>query len=463
MACHCDHCGIKVDQYDRHCRICGTLLHRPSTLWRTRRAVLVALGSSEPVAGAKTPSRPSPPVVSSTVKPEKPKAVPVGSTEPPPSAKSSQESKVAVTPETLVVRDRTHKALVLEKTSITNRKDTQSTEGTRAELGRLLTKTVAKLRVALSELETKPQPAPSTMTQTVQVPSTIQANVPAPITKPGTGPVSLTPKFEELKKTEASIQAKTVKTHRRSSSELIGYSLAAVGALSLIISVVFTSTVLAFIGLGLTFWGALLLFIRPRHYIRTDLMDSTALSSLKTIDRVITGLGYNEKGIYIPVGNPEKTIVFVPSHPLMQIPKAEQVENQTFVKNPEGITIVPPGMALANLFEKELGVKFSEWSLEKMTERLPKLLIEDLEMVQDCTIKTEGDRVSFRFVESVFSEFCGLLKGSTKVCGSLGCPMCSAMACVLAQVTHRPVKFDEDKYSIGGGTVESSYVLLSTS
>jgi hypothetical protein len=221
--------------------------------------------------------------------------------------------------------------------------------------------------------------------------------------------------------------------------------------------------VLAFIGLGLTFWGALLLFIRPRHYVRTDLMDSTALSSLKTIDRVITGLGYNEKGIYIPVSNPEKTIVFVPSQPLKQIPTAEQVENQTFVKNPEGITIVPPGMALANLFEKELGVKFSEWSLEKMTERLPKLLIEDLEMVQDCTIKTEGDRVSFRFVESVFSEFCGQLKGSTRVCGSIGCPMCSAMACVLAQVTHRPVRFDEDKYSIDRGTVESSYVLLSAS
>ena len=374
MVYHCDHCGIEVDHDDTHCRICGTLLHRPSTLWRTRRAVLVALGSSEPVAGAKTPSRPSPPVMSSTVKPEKPKAMPVRPTEPPPSAKPSQESKVAVTPETLVIRDSTHKALVLEKTSITNRKTgTKSTEDTAAELGRLLTKTVAKPPVALSELETKPQPAPSTMTQTVQAPSTIQANVPAPITKPGTGPVSLTPKFEELKKTEASIQAKTVKAHRRSSSELIGYSLTGVGGLSLIISVVFTSTVLAFIGLGLTFWGALLLFIRPRHYVRTDLMDSTALSSLKTIDRVITGLGYNEKGIYIPVSNPEKTIVFVPSHPLKQIPKAEQVENQTFVKNPEGITIVPPGMALANLFEKELGVKFSEWSLEKMTERLPKL------------------------------------------------------------------------------------------
>jgi hypothetical protein len=404
--------------------------------------------------------------MSSTVKAEKPKAAPVRSTEPPPSAKSSQESKLVMTPESLLVKDSTHKALVLEKTSITNRKSgTQSTEGTATELGSLLTKALVKPPVSSSELETKPQPTLSTLVVGSPAPllETKRATIPAPIAKPSAGPTSLAPKLEELKKTEASIQAQTVKAHRRSSSALIGYGLTGVGAFSLIVSVVFTSTVLAFIGLGLTFWGALLLFIRPRHYIRTDLMDSTALSSLKTIDRVITGLGYNEKGIYIPVNNPEKAVVFVPSKPLKEIPTAEQIEKQTFVKNPEGIAIVPPGMALANLFEKELGVKFTDWSLEKMTERLPKLLIEDLEMVQDCTITKEGDRVSFKFVESVFSEFCGLLKGSTKVCGSLGCPMCSAMACVLAQVTHRPVKFDEDRYTADGGTVESSYLLLSAS
>jgi hypothetical protein len=381
----------------------------------------------------------------------------------PPRVQARQEGKVSLTPRVAPVRDGTNKTVVLEKASITNRKSgALPILGAPAELGSLLTKAVAKLTVAQSELETKPQPTPSSFSATMPSPAleTMQVTIPSPITKPG--PTTLAPKLEELKKTEASIQAQTSRARHRSSSALIGYGLTGVGGLSLIISVAFTSTVLAFIGLGLTFWGALLLFIRPRHYVRTDLMDSTALSSLRTIDRVITGLGYNEKGIYIPVGNPEKTVVFIPSQPLKQIPKAEQIEKQTFVKNPEGITIVPPGMALANLFEKELGVKFSEWSLEKMTERLPKLLIEDLEMVQDCTIRTEGDRVSFKFVESVFAEFCGQLKGSTKVCGSLGCPMCSAMACVLAQVTHRPVKFDEDKYTVGGGTVESSYLLLTS-
>jgi hypothetical protein len=331
-----------------------------------------------------------------------------------------------------------------------------------AELGSRLTRALSKPPVALSEPKTKAESAPSPIPLSTQSSLEAQARIQAPITKPSMGPASLTPKLEELK-TEVGIQGQTARARHMSSSALIGYGLAGVGGLSLVTSVVLTSTVLAFIGLGLTFWGALLLFIRPRYYVRTDLMDSTALSSLKAIDRVITGLGYSEKGIYISVSNPEKAVVFVPSRPLNEIPKPEQIEKQTFVKNPEGITIVPPGMALANLFERELGVKFTDWSLEKMIERLPKLLIEDLEMVQDCTIRAEGDRVSFKFVESVFSEFCGVLKESTRVCSSLGCPMCSAMACVLAQVTHRPVRFDEDKYTVDGTTVESSYVLLSAS
>jgi hypothetical protein len=402
--------------------------------------------------------------VSSAVKAEKPKAAPLRLPETSDSARFPQEGGLEVTPEVPVVEDAIIKSSVLEKASIRNRKSgTPPTLGAITGLRRLLTKSATKLPVALSEVEAKAQPALSAPIPTKQLPLAVQASLQGPITKPNVGPMGFTPKLEELKKTEARIQAERTRAPRRSPSALIGYGLTGIGALSLVTSIVSASTVLAFIGLGLTFWGALLLFIRPRYYVRTDVMDSTALSSLKTIDRVITGLGYSEKGIYIPVGNPEKTVVFVPSQPLKEIPKPEQIENQTFVKNPEGITIVPPGMALANLFEKELGVKFTDWSLEEMTKRLPKLLIETLEMAQDCTITRDGDRVSFKFVESVFSEFCAKLKGSTKVCSSMGCPMCSAMACVLAQVTHRPVKFDEDRFSIDRGTVDSSYVLLSAS
>jgi len=272
-------------------------------------------------------------------------------------------------------------------------------------------------------------------------------------------PEELIARIQQLEKEKDSLRDQVWKDRKRPSA-LAGYGLAGVGGVSLILSVVFTSTVLAFIGLGLLFWGALLLFIRPRKYVRSDLMDSTAISSLATIDRVMENLGYNQKGIYIPSHNPEKAVVFVPSKPLKRVPKAEEVEKQVFVKDPAGIAMVPPGLALANLFEKELGVPFSKMSLQEVRERLPKLLIDDLEMAQDFEMKIEGNTVEMKLVESVYADFCRKLKGSTKVCSSLGCPLCSALACVIAQSSGKPVEFDRDKYSVDGRTVDTTYHII---
>jgi hypothetical protein len=359
-----------------------------------------------------------------------------------------------------IVAADSHKTFVLEKESMTNRKGpAQSESDSSTKSGNTLTKTTTEPHAAPDILDAKPRLEPVNLTLTRE-PERTRASNSGQIPELKLGPTSLTPKLEALEKTQASVDKQIPKHRHRSSSALIGYGLAGVGGLSLLVSVVFTSTVLAFIGLGLTFWGALLLFIRPRHYVRSDLMDSTALSSLTTIDRMITSLGYTQRGVYIPVDNAEKAVVFIPAKPLKKIPNLDLVGKQTFLKDPEGIALVPPGLALANLFERELKVKFSDWSLQKMMEQLPRLLIEDLEMVQDCTIKIDGDKVDFTFTESVYSEFCSRLRDSTKVCSSLGCPMCSAMACVLAEVTHRPVEFDKDKYTTDGGTVESSYHLL---
>lgn len=262
----------------------------------------------------------------------------------------------------------------------------------------------------------------------------------------------------ELDKDREPLRIEANKGVRRSPG-VAGLVMAGVGTVSLILSLMLTSTVLAFVGLGLAFWGALLLFIRPRGYVRSDLMDSAALSSLRSIDRVITELGHKEKGIYIPARDPKKTVVFIPSGPLDRIPRPEEIENQTFVNDPKGIALVPPGLALANLAEREIG-DLSKWRLENLNDPLRKVLVDDLEMVQDFEMQVNGNNVRFRFVEPVYSGFCRKLKGSTAVCSSLGCPFCSAMACLVAQVSGRPVEFDRDNCSVDGRTVESAYHIL---
>jgi len=256
------------------------------------------------------------------------------------------------------------------------------------------------------------------------------------------------------------LQSQKTVHKRRPSSTIVGYVLVGIGGVSLVSAAVLTSTILTFTGLGLVFWGAILLFIRPQKYVQSDLMNSTALSSLRTIDRVMVDLGYTEKGVYIPAGNPEKAVVFVPSEPFTRIPKAREIEHQTFIKNPKGIAMIPPGLALANLIERGLGVNLSKCALETLRDRLPKLLIEDLEMVQDFEMQIDGNNVRFKFVESIYRDFCNQLRGSTRVSCALGCPICSAMACILTMTTGKPVSFEEDKYSTDGRILESSYRIL---
>jgi hypothetical protein len=122
--------------------------------------------------------------------------------------------------------------------------------------------------------------------------------------------------------------------------------------------------------------------------------------------------------------------------------------------------MIPPGLALANMIEKHLNMDLTKCSLETLRERLPKLLIEDLEIAQDFEMQANGAEVRLRFSESIYYDFCQEIRDSTRVCAGLGCPMCSAMACVLAISTGKPVSLEGDKYSADGKTLESTYHIL---
>jgi hypothetical protein len=224
----------------------------------------------------------------------------------------------------------------------------------------------------------------------------------------------------------------------------------------------FTSTILSFVGLGLAFWGMLAFFIQPQKYVKSDLMNATAFSSLKTIDKMMLGIGYREKGVYIPTEK-EKAVVFVPSEPYSKIPTAiDALQDTTFVQDPLGIVVVPPGLALANLIDNKLGFTLKNCGVETVLQALPKVLVEDLEIVRDVEIEVRGDKVDFKLVDSIYFDFCREVRDTSRRCG-LGCPMCSALACILAIASGKPVLFEEDELTTEKGTTLSSYEILNRS
>ncbi|UCE28992.1 MAG: hypothetical protein JSV85_06970 [Candidatus Bathyarchaeota archaeon] len=244
----------------------------------------------------------------------------------------------------------------------------------------------------------------------------------------------------------------------------IGYVLFASGAIALALSVLFESAILAFIGLGLTFWGGSLTFVKPRKYVKTNMAESTAMSSLAAVDKIIGDLGYRGKGIYLPprrLKEFKNERVFISSTDSASVPPTDEIaESTTFVKNPQGMLIVPPGLALVNLFEEELKTDFAKADLYYLQANLPKLLIEDLEMAKDFKMKSASSTIHVKIEGYAYREFCEEASKLSTICGSIGCPVCSAIAIALTRATGKPVVIEKNDLSSDGKTLEIQYRLM---
>jgi len=269
------------------------------------------------------------------------------------------------------------------------------------------------------------------------------------------------PKPDERKKEAPKLE---VPKYKREPSNVIGYILLFFGAISLMVSVIYVSSILAFIGLGLTFWGALLLFVRPIKLVKANLLDSTAISSLTTINRMIEDLKYKGKAIYLPpkyLKELKGGTVFLPYKKEIIIPPVEEVaKEKVFLKNPNGISLTPPGLSLANLYEKELGKDFATLNLNYLQNNLPKLFVEDLEIAEDLEINVEGDMIQVKISGSVYKNFCEEARKLSSICGSLGCPLCSSIAIALARATGRPIIIKKTNLSKDNKTIEVYYQMI---
>jgi len=276
--------------------------------------------------------------------------------------------------------------------------------------------------------------------------------------------------LKNLQKENEILKREALKSERKPSGK-IGFVLLIIGTLALVGSFVNTSTILAFIGLGLTFWGALFLFVRPIKFVRHSLLDSTAISSYKTIDRMILDLNYKGKPIYIPPYPKEaylpeylkglkEMIVFIPSEDVVAMPTIEEMARQQFLlKNPKGICIAPPGDGLVNLFERELKTEFTQINLDELYNVLPKVIVNNLELAKELEINPEKDVIHVKTVNSVYSDLYASDQ-NLKSIHSIGCPITSAIACALAKTTGKLVVIVKDMVSPDSKTIEVWYQTL---
>jgi hypothetical protein len=251
------------------------------------------------------------------------------------------------------------------------------------------------------------------------------------------------------------------------SSSRIGIVFAVPGILSLGFSVVTDSQVLAFIGLGLTFWGALFFLVRPIAYVRGSLLGITAATLYSTIDRIIKDLDYEGKGLYVPpypknaylpehLKGLKETIVFIPADANSGPPSIEEIANSKFMtKKPRGICITAPGSALADQFEKMLETDLTKMNLEDLCASLPQIILENFQLAKEIQMKTEDQRVILKTVDSVFKNL--YIEQGPKSVRLLGCPLASAVASALGKATGKATQIESINASPDVQTIEVTY------
>jgi len=255
-------------------------------------------------------------------------------------------------------------------------------------------------------------------------------------------------------------------SYKRLPTRLAGYVVTFVGSAVLVGSMVVSSSVWAIVGLPLVFWGILFFFLKPTSLVKADLLDVASISLLENVRRLVSEFGLKGKGVYLSpqyLKDLSGGLVFISAKDEVYVPTLDEcgeAEDRIFLKNPKGVFLVPSGVALANLFERELGTSFAKVDLEYLMRNLPKVFVEALEIAEHFDLSVEGDRVHASIEGSVYKDLCDDARRASGICESFGCPLCSSIACVLARATGRPVVMDGNEFPLDGKVMDIHYRLL---
>jgi hypothetical protein len=244
---------------------------------------------------------------------------------------------------------------------------------------------------------------------------------------------------------------------------LLSSILIILGAIALFISVVYTSSILAFIGLGLLFFGITFTFVRSDEYVKKILLKTTVSSQQATLKHIINELQYEGQIVYLPpkyFRDPEIHKAYISEQKGGQLPSLEQTQNneQDFlIEKPPGVLFTPQGAELSRLFETTLGKDFTKVDLQYLRQNMPKLFIDDLEMAQDFEMEIEDDKIRVKIHDSVYTTSDVETEESLRKYSTLDSLLGSAIACILARTTNKPIMIEKQQTSEDGKDVIIEY------
>ncbi len=276
------------------------------------------------------------------------------------------------------------------------------------------------------------------------------------------------------------------KNMKRDSSLAISFITSGIGLL--VISVFLNSQVLSLIGLGLTFWGGLFLFITPLKYVEGSYLITSTLPNYMTIDRMLKDLNprneaYNipsvPRNVYLPehLKGLRETVTFIPARAAeMVFPDNNKVSSEEralfenakellisiardkfLIENPKGLLITSPGIGLLDKIEQKRNIDLTKIPPNELDDTLP-FLLGDLDLAKEIKMTTIENIVTLQINDSLYRNLYS--QYDLKSVNIIGCPMVSAAACIIAESTGKPTLIQKIEASPEGKTITATFKII---
>ena len=229
------------------------------------------------------------------------------------------------------------------------------------------------------------------------------------------------------------------------------------------------SSILAVVGLGLIFWGIIFALIKEENSVRKSLVDAAVISSTSALNAIIKELGVKGMAVYMPpqyLLKPGDNLVCLLKETESILPTVDEIRRHAVIAVPfdtgSAVVLTPTGNELTRLLERVLRTSLVEMNMNDVRDRLPRVMVENLEMVEKMEIEVDGESVVVKLVRP----FLGgrhweesSLSDSVRPSGN---PLSSALACVFAKASAHPTIVKSWHLSADAETVEIRYSLLET-
>jgi hypothetical protein len=236
------------------------------------------------------------------------------------------------------------------------------------------------------------------------------------------------------------------------------------------LSVFLNSQIIAFVGLGLIFWGALFLLIPPPKHVEASFLITSSLSNYLTIDRMLNYLipkneAYNippcPKDVELPdhLEGLKEMVTFIPAELASGMAEIEDIARSKFlIEKPKGLLIASPGVGFLERIEQKHKIDFATIPLSKLGEALPDYL-SGLLLSKEIEMAINENSIILQISGSLYRDLYSQ-KYNLKSINLLGCPLVNAAACAIAKSTGKPTMIQEIVTTPNGKTTTATFKIV---